>query len=526
MVHLLSLVLLIGVIDSLNPATVAPALYLAGGHSPHRGLLGFIAGVFTVNLAGGILLALGPGQAILALAPHPSGRRAPPAGARGRARDLPRRRRALARARPPRAPRARHARPGSTAPRCWSAPGSPRPSSRPPCPTSPSSQPSSARGGRSAPRSRCSRSSTWPSSHRSWSSSSCARLAGRARARHDRAAARRSVDRHLATRDPGDRPGRRGRPHGDRTVGLLTGADQLRRPARTGRSRPSSPRQRHCPAQASASPATSGPPSRSAEPQLLAQEERLDQDRQEGLHRGRDRHDDRRRARWKAVMLVIVARPPFAMPTSPQASALPVVAGVEVVAEELRRDVRRRPAAAAGDDDQHAACRGGCRAPQKGTSPASESAATTATTAGQPRCVSEWLGAPQATSATPPMMAPTPSTSPEPTCSCEHVARRARARAAGRPRAPAARRRRARGRRRATCGQIPTMPSSQPDDPDAAAEEPAQQRQAQAERARRGAGVDRLQHDPDVEEHRGRERVDEPEQHASILPDAGRRATA
>src|SRR5580700_11415677 len=71
MVHLFVLVVVIGVIDSLNPATVAPALYLAGGYSPNKGLLGFIAGVFAVNLAAGVLLALGPGQAILALSPHP-----------------------------------------------------------------------------------------------------------------------------------------------------------------------------------------------------------------------------------------------------------------------------------------------------------------------------------------------------------------------------------------------------------------------------------------------------------------------
>ena len=70
-VHLLSLVLLVGVVDSLNPSTVAPALYLAGGRRPFRSVLGFIAGVFVVNLAGGLLLTLGPGQAILAVAPHP-----------------------------------------------------------------------------------------------------------------------------------------------------------------------------------------------------------------------------------------------------------------------------------------------------------------------------------------------------------------------------------------------------------------------------------------------------------------------
>ena len=69
--RLVVFVVLIGLLDSLNPSTVAPALYLAGGTSPRRSLVGFIAGVFCVNLAGGLVLTLGPGQAILALAPHP-----------------------------------------------------------------------------------------------------------------------------------------------------------------------------------------------------------------------------------------------------------------------------------------------------------------------------------------------------------------------------------------------------------------------------------------------------------------------
>jgi Sap, sulfolipid-1-addressing protein len=69
--HLLALVILVGLVDSANPSTIAPALYLAAGKEAHRGLLGFIAGGFAVNLAGGILLAIGPGQAALAIVPHP-----------------------------------------------------------------------------------------------------------------------------------------------------------------------------------------------------------------------------------------------------------------------------------------------------------------------------------------------------------------------------------------------------------------------------------------------------------------------
>ncbi len=71
MAHLLALVLLIGLVDSFNPATIAPALYLAAGREARRGLVGFVAGAFAVNLCAGLVLALGPGQAALALIPKP-----------------------------------------------------------------------------------------------------------------------------------------------------------------------------------------------------------------------------------------------------------------------------------------------------------------------------------------------------------------------------------------------------------------------------------------------------------------------
>jgi cytochrome c biogenesis protein CcdA len=67
MLALALLVVSIGIADSINPSTVAPALYLALGRHAVRSLLGFTAGVFGVYLAGGILLTLGPGRAI----PHP-----------------------------------------------------------------------------------------------------------------------------------------------------------------------------------------------------------------------------------------------------------------------------------------------------------------------------------------------------------------------------------------------------------------------------------------------------------------------
>ena len=74
MVALVALVVSVGIVDSLNPSTIAPALYLATGKNALRSLAGFIAGVFGVNLLGGVLLALGPGQAILAVLPRPGHR--------------------------------------------------------------------------------------------------------------------------------------------------------------------------------------------------------------------------------------------------------------------------------------------------------------------------------------------------------------------------------------------------------------------------------------------------------------------
>lgn len=71
MIRLLSLVVSIAFADSFNPSTIAPGLYLASGKGPRGALTQFIAGLFAVNMIGGALVALGPGQALLALVPHP-----------------------------------------------------------------------------------------------------------------------------------------------------------------------------------------------------------------------------------------------------------------------------------------------------------------------------------------------------------------------------------------------------------------------------------------------------------------------
>ncbi len=74
MLRLIGLVISIGLADSVNPTTIAPALYLAAGEHPRRQLLEFTLAVFVVYLVGGLVIALGPGQLLLSLIPHP-GRR-------------------------------------------------------------------------------------------------------------------------------------------------------------------------------------------------------------------------------------------------------------------------------------------------------------------------------------------------------------------------------------------------------------------------------------------------------------------
>jgi cytochrome c biogenesis protein CcdA len=57
-----ALVAALGVADSINPVTILVAVYLGSGPDPVRRLGGFIAGVFTVYLVGGLALMLGPAE--------------------------------------------------------------------------------------------------------------------------------------------------------------------------------------------------------------------------------------------------------------------------------------------------------------------------------------------------------------------------------------------------------------------------------------------------------------------------------
>lgn len=71
MLRLIGLAVSIGLADSLNPSTIAPALYLASGKRARRRVAEFTAAVFLVYLLGGAIIALGPGQLILSLVPKP-----------------------------------------------------------------------------------------------------------------------------------------------------------------------------------------------------------------------------------------------------------------------------------------------------------------------------------------------------------------------------------------------------------------------------------------------------------------------
>jgi cytochrome c biogenesis protein CcdA len=72
MLRLIGIMITVGLADSLNPSTIAPALYLSAQPKGRNALAQFTAGVFIVYFVGGVLVALGPGELILSLVPKPS----------------------------------------------------------------------------------------------------------------------------------------------------------------------------------------------------------------------------------------------------------------------------------------------------------------------------------------------------------------------------------------------------------------------------------------------------------------------
>jgi cytochrome c biogenesis protein CcdA len=71
MLRLIGIVVSIGLADSLNPTTIAPALYLATGERGRERVAEFTLAVFAVYFVGGAAIAVGAGQLIGPLLPHP-----------------------------------------------------------------------------------------------------------------------------------------------------------------------------------------------------------------------------------------------------------------------------------------------------------------------------------------------------------------------------------------------------------------------------------------------------------------------
>jgi hypothetical protein len=69
---LIALAVSIAAADSLNPSTLAPALYFAVGSRGRRDVATFTLGVFAVSFAGGLALTFGPGHALLTRVSKPS----------------------------------------------------------------------------------------------------------------------------------------------------------------------------------------------------------------------------------------------------------------------------------------------------------------------------------------------------------------------------------------------------------------------------------------------------------------------
>lgn len=71
MLRLIGIVISIGLADSLNPTTIAPALYMATGERARGRVAEFTAAVFAVYFLGGAAIALGAGAILRPLIPHP-----------------------------------------------------------------------------------------------------------------------------------------------------------------------------------------------------------------------------------------------------------------------------------------------------------------------------------------------------------------------------------------------------------------------------------------------------------------------
>jgi cytochrome c biogenesis protein CcdA len=71
MLRLIGIVISIGLADSLNPSTIAPALYMATGERARGRVAEFTMAVFAVYFVGGAAIALGAGAVFRSILPHP-----------------------------------------------------------------------------------------------------------------------------------------------------------------------------------------------------------------------------------------------------------------------------------------------------------------------------------------------------------------------------------------------------------------------------------------------------------------------
>ena len=71
MLRLIGIVISIGLADSLNPTTIAPALYFATGERGRNRVAEFTAAVFAVYFFGGAAILVGAGRLAHSLLPHP-----------------------------------------------------------------------------------------------------------------------------------------------------------------------------------------------------------------------------------------------------------------------------------------------------------------------------------------------------------------------------------------------------------------------------------------------------------------------
>jgi cytochrome c biogenesis protein CcdA len=68
---LIALVVAVAAIDSANPTTVGPALFLATTKNARSSVAQFTVGVFVVSFVGGVVLTFGPGKLLIDALPHP-----------------------------------------------------------------------------------------------------------------------------------------------------------------------------------------------------------------------------------------------------------------------------------------------------------------------------------------------------------------------------------------------------------------------------------------------------------------------